>query len=315
MNLPKVSIIIPVYNGSDFLKSSIECALSQTYENKEIIVVNDGSNDDGKTEEIALSFGDIIRYVKKENGGVSSALNYGINHMTGDYFSWLSHDDSYSPTKISDSVNMLKQHNLLGEDCIAFTSGYFINVDNDCLMNFRNYFKTDIVYTGYDVLKIMAKKGTLNGCCMLIPKAVFLKVGMFDESLRYSQDSLMWYKIFLSGCLLVCDNKKNVMYRLHSNQTSQTRRDLYEKDALYIARLLVAPLSEADKDNQLLFEYTKRLTKYNCKSAIDYIIKYGRENKLFSFKKLCMIRLSKYMGAMRCKFVLLPKKIIINRKI
>ena len=75
---PLISIVIPVYNGSNFLREAIDSALAQTYKNIEIIVVNDGSADDGETERIALSYGDKIRYFKKENGGVSSALNYGI---------------------------------------------------------------------------------------------------------------------------------------------------------------------------------------------------------------------------------------------
>ena len=97
---PLVSIIIPVYNGSNYLKKAIDSALSQTYKNIEIIVVNDGSKDDGATEQVALSYGDKINYYLKENGGVSSALNFGISKMKGDYFSWLSHDDEYTQTKI-----------------------------------------------------------------------------------------------------------------------------------------------------------------------------------------------------------------------
>src|SRR5262245_26319850 len=98
---PRVSIIIPVFNGSNYLREAIDSALVQTYQNTEIIVVNDGSNDNGKTREIALSYGQQIRYFEKENGGVSSALNMGICKMTGDYFSWLSHDDVYNPEKVA----------------------------------------------------------------------------------------------------------------------------------------------------------------------------------------------------------------------
>ncbi len=83
---PLVSIIIPVYNGSNFLSQSIDCALAQSYENKEIIVINDGSTDSGESEKIALSYGDRIRYYHKENGGVSSALNFAFHKMNGEYF-------------------------------------------------------------------------------------------------------------------------------------------------------------------------------------------------------------------------------------
>ena len=63
---PKVSIIIPVYNGEKYVRFAIDSALAQTYKNVEIIVVNDGSTD--KTDEIVRSYGDKIRYIKKENG-------------------------------------------------------------------------------------------------------------------------------------------------------------------------------------------------------------------------------------------------------
>jgi glycosyltransferase involved in cell wall biosynthesis len=61
---PKVSIVIPVYNGSNYLSQAIDSALAQTYPNIEIVVVNDGSNDGGATEKIALSYGDKVRYFR-----------------------------------------------------------------------------------------------------------------------------------------------------------------------------------------------------------------------------------------------------------
>ena len=64
---PKVSIVIPVYNGSNYLSQAIDSALAQTYDNCEIIVVNDGSRDDGLTEQIALSYGDRICYIAQVN--------------------------------------------------------------------------------------------------------------------------------------------------------------------------------------------------------------------------------------------------------
>src|SRR5512138_2643726 len=97
---PLVSIIMPVYNGSNYLKLAIDSALAQTYNNIEIIVINDGSNDNGSTEAIAKSYGDKITYLSKENGGVATALNLGIKHSRGEYVSWLSHDDMYFENKI-----------------------------------------------------------------------------------------------------------------------------------------------------------------------------------------------------------------------
>ncbi len=71
---PLVSIVIPVYNGSNYMAEAIDSALSQTYENIEVVVVNDGSRDEGRSDAIAKGYGDKIRYFPKENGGSSSAL-------------------------------------------------------------------------------------------------------------------------------------------------------------------------------------------------------------------------------------------------
>jgi glycosyltransferase involved in cell wall biosynthesis len=106
-NAPLVSIVIPVYNGSNYLSEAIDCCLNQTYPHVEVIVVNDGSNDGGKSHEIAISYGSKISYYEKENGGVSSALNLGIEKMKGQYFSWLSHDDLYLPQHIETQIEAL----------------------------------------------------------------------------------------------------------------------------------------------------------------------------------------------------------------
>ncbi len=106
-NYPLVSIIIPVYNGTNYMEQAIDCALAQLYPFVEVIVVNDGSTDGDKTRNLALSYGDKIRFFEKENGGVSSALELGIEVMKGEYFSWLSHDDLYQPEHIQSQVDTL----------------------------------------------------------------------------------------------------------------------------------------------------------------------------------------------------------------
>ena len=142
-----VSIIIPVYNGSNYLKEAIESALGQTYKNIEILVINDGSNDKGLTHNLAISFGDKIKYYKKENGGVASALNFGIVKMKGEYFSWLSHDDIYKPEKTELQIAFLNKN----KD-IKIVGGNFESLAfNKATSKFE--LKKDFIFkNGYDIL-------------------------------------------------------------------------------------------------------------------------------------------------------------------
>src|SRR5579872_6915564 len=102
-----VSICMPVFNGGQYFKIALDSALAQDYPDVEIIVVNDGSTDDGETEKIALEKRDRIHYIHQENRGVAGALNTAISNMTGEYFAWLSHDDIHLPHKTSSQIAFL----------------------------------------------------------------------------------------------------------------------------------------------------------------------------------------------------------------
>lgn len=298
---PKVSIIIPVYNGANYLKESIESALQQTYANIEILVINDGSNDGGETEKIARSYGDSIWYFCKANGGVSSALNHGIQMMTGEYFSWLSHDDMYSPSKVEDAVRLLSR--LPAEDrekMIAFTGGHYIDDESHRKGTFPVLFEKEKIYSGDEVILAMLKRNTLNGCCMLIPKAAFEMCGSFDEDLRYNQDAMMWYVIFTNGYNLVSDNKSNVMYRLHRNQTSKLRRDLYLHDTIQASETIIPLLGEkSTRSNNLLYYYARRVAIGYCKKAVGMCLKYGIETGIFSKQNCIQLKLLSIYGKFR----------------
>lgn len=226
--LPKVSIIIPVYNGSDYLDKAIQSALNQSYQNVEIIVVNDGSNDGGKTAEIARSHGDKIRYIEKENGGVSSALNLGIEAMTGDYFSWLSHDDEYRNKKIEKQVDALRAFK--NDRVIALCDTEFIDEGSRVLDKSWGTPPSGI-YNDKQALLLMNKK-PLSGISLLIPKAAFLECGGFDTTLRFTQDADMWKRIFLNGYSLLVDKTIYARSRLHGKQQTNTHRERFREETL-----------------------------------------------------------------------------------
>lgn len=185
---PKVSIIIPVYNGSNYVEAAIQSALQQTYQNIEVIVVNDGSTDSGKTEEIIRSFGNRLRYISKKNGGVASALNTAIEHMTGDYFSWLSHDDLYLPYKIEKQINVIQK--LEYDRCVIY-SDYEIFIKDP---RTGRSLKMDGVHPNC-FRYWLTTKNCLHGCTLLIPKSAFQEVGIFDETLKTNQDYDLWFRM------------------------------------------------------------------------------------------------------------------------
>jgi len=188
---PKVSIVIPVYNGSNYLREAIDSALAQTYKNIEVIVINDGSNDRGKTDKICKSYGNKIRYFKKENGGVSSALNMGIEKMEGEYFSWLSHDDIYYPEKIEKQIEYLSKN--YDDKKILFCDYELINEKGEHIQFVKFDHKELKEKPEYALLR-----GCINGITLFIPKSAFDKYGEFDETLKCTQDYDMWRRFIKS---------------------------------------------------------------------------------------------------------------------
>ena len=260
-NTPLVSIVIPVYNGSNYLREAIDSALSQTYKNIEIIVVNDGSCDNGATEKIALSYGDKIRYFYKENGGVSSALNFGIEKMCGEYFSWLSHDDKYEFQKIEKQIQALEK--IENKETVIVCSSKFINSKSQVIFNKSEAkrFADKAQISWEDALKNLFNKGSFNGCAFLINKKIFDTVGFFDEHLRYVQDILMWANIFLNEYPLFYMHDELVMSRIHDSQLTQTGKELFYKESKLMAEILLPKLFDCKED--ILLSYANYNATYN----------------------------------------------------
>lgn len=225
---PKVSIVIPVYNGSDYLREAVDSALAQTYDNVEVLVVDDGSDDGGKTAGIARSYEGKIRYFRKENGGVASALNLGIREMTGEYFSWLSHDDVYYPIKIVTQVRYLAGEN---RDVVLYGDYDLIDESSSLIGTNRipsvdpSMFRRELM-TSYPI----------NGCTALIPKRCFESTGFFDEELKTSQDYAMWFRMARRYDFVHLPEIL-IRTRIHPRQGSLNLTDPGEKNRLYIGCL------------------------------------------------------------------------------
>lgn len=272
MKEPLVSIIIPVYNGSNYLKYAIDSALSQTYSNLEILVVNDGSTDNGKTEAIALSYGDRIRYIHKANGGVSTALNLAIKEMSGEYFSWLSHDDTYEPNKIQAEVDYLKNNNLLHKKAIVYSDYYLIDVKGKVISRaIKNHDELE------EKPEYALLKGNINGLSLLIPKSAFDEHGGFDTSLVATQDYELWRKMARTY-KFVHIPELLVSTRFHSKQVSNTSpRVKTEGNDLYLGLINDVPIERRIELEGSEYCFLEELAEFYKDTPYDEAERYCRD--------------------------------------
>lgn len=226
---PQISIIIPVYNGANYLREAIDSALAQTYRNFEIIVVDDGSTDGGDTRQIAQSYGSRLTYLWQENGGCGAALNTGIAAMSGDYFSWLSHDDVYAPEKLSRQIEILAA--LPDKDTIIYGNYDLINAKSKRYHSLR--LETQGSPYQLDLPLYALTRGLINGCGLLISKRLFEQYGTFDPALKTTQDYDLWFRLFRRAPIKF-DASTFVLSRVHDEQSSRTQSVLkVEGNALW----------------------------------------------------------------------------------
>lgn len=261
---PLVSIVIPVYNGANYMREAIDSALSQTYENIEVLVVNDGSTDNGATEKIALSYGSRIRYFYKENGGVSSALNLGIREMNGEFFSWLSHDDVYTLDKVEKEMAALNSVN--DKNTIINCGCTYIDKNSEVinLKKRKVNIKSNVLFSWREVINILIEEGAFNGCALLIPKTALVLCGFFDERMRFTQDVYMWYKIFFNGYSLYSIDTVCVKSRIHKKQVTQTGQALFHDDCELMSEYLIEQFSKnSTKEDKIIYKYVIDNAKNN----------------------------------------------------
>ena len=280
-NMPLVSIVIPVYNGSNYVKEAIDSALSQTYPNVEVLVINDGSTDGGKSREAALSFDSKIRYFEKENGGVSTALNFGIHEMKGEYFSWLSHDDTLGPEYVSTQIKCIQKDNKEAAICRVGV----INDYSEIISLYHNwnipFFITDKPY--------ISNMMWIYACCILVKKDFFYKAGLFSDRFLTCQDIEYTYNVLhYASCAF---NKSTQGYRRdHSSNDSKkdhiitlTKRELDELFADILKNKTIwFFFTKAEERITFLkkcFYFLALSTSFKTFNQIDYLYKYSNRNR------------------------------------
>lgn len=263
---PLVSIIIPLYNGSNYIEEALKSALAQTYPNIEVVVVNDGSTDGGAGKAICDRYADRIVYFEKENGGCASALNFGIRHASGEYISWLSHDDLYEATKVEKQMAQYETKQLDAQNTVISNVGGLIDSEGKPISHPTR--KETGLYRAADAFRYFLFRACPNGCGLLIPKCVFEKHGYFDEGMRFVLDWNLWLKFALGGVDFYFDDEMLVSNRVHSMQVTVKQRELHSKETDMTVDQLFAMMKEREADAaywSMLYEFSYACARGDAK--------------------------------------------------
>jgi glycosyltransferase involved in cell wall biosynthesis len=224
---PRVSVIIPVYNGARYLGEAIDSVLAQTYTNLELIVIDDGSTDD--TWSIVESYGSRLRGWRQSNGGVANALNRGIGLAAGEYIAWLSHDDAFLPQKLALQIDCLARY----RDAQLCYSDYWVVDDHSRRQGVLNM----PAYPRDRCVRHLLQAMFICGSTTLTHRTCFQVVGPFDETLRHAQDADMWLRLARRfGFAHVA--QPLIHWRYHAAQGSRNEAQQQQDRHSYLRRCL-----------------------------------------------------------------------------
>jgi len=204
-----ISVLIPVYNGARYLAEAINSVLAQTYHCHEVILVDDGSTDG--SARIAKSFGSVIQYYHKPNGGTASAFNHGIKRAHGDYFAFLGADDLWTENKNEIQI-----------------TGFRDNPDADIVTgHVKQFYSPEMNET--EKSKIRCTDALVPGHvipAMLIRREAFFRVGLFETQWAVGAEMSWYIRAMEKGPKMVILPELVLLRRLHKQNKGITQRNL-----------------------------------------------------------------------------------------
>ena len=249
---PLISVVIPAYNAEQFLDETLESVLSQTYENWECIIVNDGSTDN--TEEIAKKWCEKdarFRYFYKENSGVSDTRNLGIKEARGEYIAFLDADDLYMPNFLDVCLENLVEKDV---DLVAPKMLEFWDVQNEVI---EDEDKKDYLYSGKEGIALFLHSNRIT-MALLCKKSVMDEVGGFTWH-KKAEDLHCWLKVLFAGYKIYRLGEYYAYRRMHNNSWSSMDINC-SKEVLELIVSLKANILENGMD---YYRYFNRWAKKN----------------------------------------------------
>lgn len=217
--MPQVSVVIPVYNASKFLRETLGHVFAQTFKDYEVIVVDDGSTDNsvGVVEEMAEQYARTVRIIRQANRGAAAARNTGARVAQGQYLAFLDADDIWYPQKLDREVEVLTKD----QAAIMVWSNYDVVDGIGRLVRFGSVAHQLTRYDDSPLTKLLGQETRcVHLSAMLVRRTVFEQIGGFDPDVFPVEDYDTAFRLFNFGrCVFLKENL--AAYRNHSEGVSK----------------------------------------------------------------------------------------------
>ena len=218
--MPKVTVIIPVFNGEPYIRNTLNSVFNQTYHDYEIVIVDDGSNDASLV--ILNKYGDRIQLIQQVNSGQAGARNAGIKRARGKYVAFLDQDDVWYPTKLERQVALLE----------ADPKAVMVHCDMDWIDENGNIIQQNVICStrmspqkGLTMTQLFGWDPCIYPSTMLIRRSVIDQVGGFDPEIPcFGEDIDLMLRLKEIGHFLFLE-EAGVQYRKHSTNFSASGTD------------------------------------------------------------------------------------------
>lgn len=257
----KFSVILPLYNKAPFVKNAVESVLLQTYNEWELIVIDDGSTDNSYAivETVLLDWGgDNVKLIKQSNSGVGATRNNGVKMAKYDYLCFLDADDWYEPTFLEEMVQFISEYPDAG---IYATDYYYVKNKKK-----RVDHKADTGYINY--CKIYAESNGMpvwTGATCL-PKSKFYEFNGFPETIKLGEDFCLWIRIALNYKVAFL-NKPLSNYNQDVDVAHRLTRHLHKPE-----HHMLFNLSELELYEKIDVDYKRLIDKLRVNGLLDYYV-------------------------------------------
>lgn len=291
----KVSVIMPCFNAEKYISESIESVLNQTYENFEIILVDDSSTDNTPNiiKKYVQKHGDKLKYISQPNQGPSAARNNGVRNSTGDLIAFLDSDDIYVKDSLEKKIMKLKSD----KELTLVYSDAFIIYESE-LTNYHYKKIVEKFYEGYVFPQLMVNNFICTSTVML-KKEVFNSIGYFNEKIKGVEDYEFWLKISKKDFKIGLVDEPLTYYRIRKGSLTDNNLKNVEDLISVFNKFLNTNDDTNNRDKQLIKNNLKRyhseffilkaksyLASKNYSMARKYynkICKYNRTNIKYYF--------------------------------